>query len=73
MYVNFPRREGMRKRGCMLSGGDLDAARTIWVSKSLLWIRLGNSMRVNEAGALDVSEVLSKMKYVQARYSSKRS
>ncbi len=30
-------------------------------------------MRVNEAGALDVSEVLSKMKYVQARYSSKRS
>ncbi len=34
MYVNFPGREGMRKRGCMLSGGNLDAARTIWVLKS---------------------------------------
>ncbi|KAK0227183.1 hypothetical protein EDD85DRAFT_795010 [Armillaria nabsnona] len=30
MYAKFPGREGMRKRGCMLSGGDLDAARTIW-------------------------------------------
>ena len=30
MYANFPGREKMRKRGCMLSGGDLDAARTMW-------------------------------------------
>ncbi len=30
MYTNFPGREGMCKCGCMLSGGDLDAARTIW-------------------------------------------
>ncbi len=30
MYANFPRREGMRKRGCMLSGGDLDVVRTMW-------------------------------------------
>ncbi len=29
MYVNFPGREGMRKRGCMLSGGDLDAVWTM--------------------------------------------
>ncbi len=30
MYTNFPGREGMHKCGCMLSRGDLDAARTIW-------------------------------------------
>ena len=30
MYANFPGREEMRKRGCMLSGGDLDAAQTMW-------------------------------------------
>ena len=30
MYVNFPGREKMRKCGCMLSGGDLDAVRTMW-------------------------------------------
>ncbi len=30
MYANFPSWEGMRRRGCMLSGGDLDAERTMW-------------------------------------------
>ncbi len=30
MYANFLRREGMHKRGCMLSRGDLYAARTMW-------------------------------------------
>ncbi len=30
MYANFPGREKMRKRGCMLSGGDLDAAQAMW-------------------------------------------
>ncbi len=34
MYANFPGREEMRKRGCMLSRGDLDVVRTIWVLKS---------------------------------------
>ncbi len=73
MYVNFPRREGVRKCGCMLSGGDLDAARTIWVSNPSCGFGWGTLCELRGAGAPGVSKVLSKMKYMQARYSSKRS
>ncbi len=48
MYVNFPGWEKMCKRECMLSGGDLDAARTLWCRNPGYGDVLSNGQRANE-------------------------
>ncbi len=70
MYVNFPGREEMRKCGCMRVVGDLDAARTIRCQNPSCRFGWGTLCELSGAGAPGVSEGLSKIKYVQARYSS---